>query len=261
MTPRRLAVALVAVWLAASPAAAVEASDPEAAALARRWFHQLLGFDALEAYEARSGRQRVTFAVARKWHDGLARIVLKVQEPSALNDLAVLIVQNRDRSDDFFAYLDFLRKVRRMRAPEFDFPVAIGGGRLPYAELRPFQPTELVHRRLPDEVVSGEACRVVESRPVTPDREFDRLEHAISERTGVALRTRYLLGGRELSRVDVDPADVEERDGRYLPIRRQIQVVGALPYDLVLRNLMIDPALPDRLFTSHSLRFQRFPRF
>jgi hypothetical protein len=236
-------------------------SDPEAAALVERWYEQLLGFNALEAYEAGTGHLRVTFAVARKWEQGLARIVIKVQEPSALSDLAVLILQNRARSDDFFVYLDFMRKVRRMRAPEFEFPISVGGGRLPYAEFRPFLHDELVHRRLPDEVVSGEPCRVVESRPVAQGFEFDRLEHALSGRTGVALRTRYFAHGRELSRIEVSPDDVEEHDGRFLPARRRIRIVGARPYDLVLQNLMIDPALPDRLFTSHAIRFQKFPRF
>ncbi len=256
-------IALVSLLLAAPRAAAIERteSDPEAAALAEAWFDQLLGFDALEAYVAGSGREHLGFAVARKWKDGLARIVIQVLEPSAWNDLAVLIVQNRDRSDDFFAYLDFMRKVRRLRAPQFDFPISIGGGRLPYAEFRPFHRAELAHRRLPDEVVAGEPCRVVESRPVVASFEFDRLEHALSTRTGVALRTRYFRHGRELSRIDVTPEDVKAHEGRFLPVRRSIRIGDARPYDLVLQNLMIDPALPDRLFTSHAIRFQKFPRF
>jgi hypothetical protein len=36
---------------------------------------------------------------------------------------------------------------------------------------------------------------------------------------------------------------------------------GTREFELVLRNLVIDPALPDRLFTTHRLRYQRFPRF
>jgi hypothetical protein len=47
-----------------------------------------------------------------------------------------------------------------------------------------------------------------------------------------------------------------------LPTRRRIETRTTRErLDLVLRNLMIDPVLPDRLFTSHSLRYQRFPTF
>jgi hypothetical protein len=260
---RHIPIAAAALLLVATPGFALERrdSDPEAAALAQRWFDQLLGFDALEAYIAGSGREHVGFAVARKWENGLARIVIKVQEPAALADLGVLILQNHDRSDDFFVYLDFMRKVRRMRAPKFDFPIAVGGGRLPYAEFRPFLPSELSHRLLTDEMIAGERCRVIESRPLGRGFQFDRLEHALSTRTGVALRTRYFARDREISRIDVDPADVKEHLGRFLPGRRRVRVEDSRRYDLVLVNLMIDPALPDRLFTSHSLRFQKFPRF
>jgi hypothetical protein len=260
---RHWLITLVALLLGASPCLALDRtdSDPEAAALAQRWFDQLLGFDALEAYTAGSGRFHVGFAVARKWEHGLARILIKVQEPAALADLGVLILQNDDRSDDFFVYLDYLLKVRRLRAPKFDFPMAVGGARIPYAEFRPFLPNELSHRFKADEVIAGERCRVIESHPLGRGFPFDRLEHALSDRTGVALRTRYFRGEREISRIDVNPADVREQLGRLLPVRRRFHVEDSRPYDLVLVNLMIDPALPDRLFTSHSLRFQKFPRF
>ena len=38
--------------------------EPTASELAERWFDQLLGFESLEAYELRSGRARIGFAVA-----------------------------------------------------------------------------------------------------------------------------------------------------------------------------------------------------
>ena len=96
--------------------------------------------------------------------------------------------------------------------------------------------------------------------PSQPAR--DRIRLAIASGSGVALETRYFEGDRALRSVVVDPADVESHGGRMLPMRRRIETRASRgTTELVLRNLMIDPVLPDRLFTSHSLRTQRFPRF
>ena len=47
-----------------------------------------------------------------------------------------------------------------------------------------------------------------------------------------------------------------------LPAQRRIQSLPSGPdVELTLRNLMIHPDLPDRLFTEHNLRVQRFPSF
>jgi hypothetical protein len=258
---------------AAEPLSSVP--DPGAEVIAQRWFDQLLGFDALEAYVAVAGKDKLGFAIARKWRDGLARIVFKVEEPAAIDELAALWIQNRDRSDDFFLYLTPQifpsgateaatapgGKVRRLQMPRLDFEVPFTGGGLPIGELRPFLPGELAWYRLDDAAVAGEPCWVVEGRPWRKRFRFDRLELAISTRTGVALRTRYFRGDAAIRSVDVERADVQERQGRYLPIRRRISGVGTRSFELVLRNLVVDPALPERIFTSHTLRYQKFPRF
>ncbi len=259
---RQLAVAVVMLMCAAlAHAEPPPANDPSADALAQGWFDQLLGFDALEAYRLGSGRMAMEFAVARKWHDGVARLLIDVSEPSEVASLGFLLLQRLNHSDDFFVYANATRRVRRLRAPDLAFELPPTGASLPIAELRPFTPGELTFERLPDERVEGEPCRVVQGLRGRDWLHFDRIEFALSTRTGVALRTRYLRAGREIRRVEVSPEDVERREDRWLPIRRRVSTPGQGEVELVLRNLMLDPALPDRLFTSHSLRYQRFPAF
>ncbi len=257
------------------PASVPAGSDPGAEVIAQRWFDQLLGWDALEAYVATGGTERLGFVIARKWRDGLAKIVFKVEEPSAIDELSFLVLQNRDRSDDFFMYLTPQLfpggavqdatgpggRVRRLQMPGLDYEIPMTGGGFPIGELRPFLPGELHWQRLADEAVSGEACWVVLGRPARIGFRFELLELALSQRTGVALRTRYFLRGEAIRTVQVRPADVEEREGRFLPIHRRIEGPGTRTFDLVLVNLVVEPALSDRLFTSHALRYQKFPRF
>jgi hypothetical protein len=91
---------------------------------------------------------------------------------------------------------------------------------------------------------------------------FDRVELALSPSSGLALRARYFRNSNEIRRVLVSPVDVRDYGDRRLPVRRRI---SAPPDDgvteLVLRNLVLDPVLPESLFTRHNLRVQRFPSF
>jgi hypothetical protein len=243
-----------------APEAATRTAD-EATAAADAWFTQLHGFDALEAYESRTGSRRVEFVVARRWKSGRAELVIDIRSPPGLEKLAFLFLQNRDRSDDFFVYWPPWRKVLRATAAE------LSGGLLPtglfvtLGDLRPILPGELVHVRRPDEEVEGEPCFAVESRPSGRPLGFDRMLLSISRRSGVALRTRLYRGERELRRILVSPRDIGSFDDRHLPTRRRVELADGSTAELFLRNLMIDPPLPDQLFSKQSLQTQRFPSF
>ena len=154
------------------------------------------------------------------------------------------------------------RKVLRLTAAELDSGVLPIGRLMTLGDMRPVLPGELVHTPLPDTEVEGEPCRSVESRPSGRTLGFDRMVLEISKKTGVALRTRLYRGRREVRRISVSPNDVRRFDGRYLPVRREIEILtDGAKAELVLRNLMIDPPLPDQLFSEQSLITQRFPSF
>lgn len=252
-------ILLMLAWVAPMlPAVAFEAADPSA--LAHAYFEQLYGFDALEAYESRRGAARATFAVARRWAEGRAEILIDVQAPDSFSKWALLLLHNRKRSDDLFAYVPSWRRVTRLTA--IDLEVQVLFQLLPLGEFRPIVPGELEYARLPDTVVEGEWCYVVEGRPRHRGLGFDRVELALSPSSGLALRARYFRDSNEIRRVLVSPADIRDYGDRRLPVRRRISTP---PDDgvteLVLRNLVLDPVLPESLFTRHNLRVQHFPSF
>ena len=252
------AVLALALVDAAAAADAIEAAD--AKTLADAHFEQMYGFDALEAYQSRRGLLRTTFVVARGWREGRAKILIDIDAPVSFSKWALLILHNRDRSDDLFAYVPFWRRVLRLSAIQMESQVLFDV--LPLGELRPIVPGELGYSRAPDEQVQGEHCYVVKGRPLHRGLGFDQIELAISANSGFALRTRYFSGAKETRRVLISPADVVDFGGRRLPVRRRIVTPPTAGVtELTLVNLLLDPELPDRLFTTHNLRVQRFPSF
>ncbi len=252
---------MLAFVLPTTPTAALEAADvDDPTNLADAYFAQLYGFDALEAYESIRGPARATFSVARRWQNGRAKILIDVQAPDSFSKWALLLLHNRSRSDDLFAYIPSWRRVHRLTAIDLEMQVLFQV--LSLGEFRPIAPGELEYARLPEAEVEGETCDVIEGRPRHRGLGFDRVELAISPRSGLALRTVFFKGSNEIRRILVSPADIREYGKRRLPVRRRISSPPADGVtELVLRNLILDPVLPDSMFTHHNLRVQRFPSF
>ena len=248
---------------------ALPGGSQSARALAESWFHQHQGFDSVEAYEAQVGSVRVEFGNARKWVDVVAKLLLDFNKPAVLDDLMLLFLQQRDRSDDLFVYLSprlfpptVSRRIRRLHVRRLDLGLPAAARFVQIGDFRPFLPGELRHTRSSDIEIEGEACRVIESRPVDDGRfSFDRLELALSRQTGVALRTRHYRNEQLIREVYVSPKDVAEFDGHWLPVRQQIRVPGQPSLDLTLKNVDVGPPLPDRLFSPRNQIAQKFPAF
>jgi hypothetical protein len=259
---RRATLLIFLVVATAATFTSVRAKTPEE--VAEAWFSQLYRFDALEAYEIPLVWGSVEFVVARRWKGELAQIVIDVRSPRELGKWAFLFLQNRGRSDDFFAYVPLpqVMRVRRFTAAQLEAGIPIGGQMILLSDIRPPLPGELIHTSLPDTEVAGESCWAVESRPSGRRLGFDRMVLQISQETGVALRTQLYRGRREVRRITVSPADVRRFDDRYLPVRRQVRTSSnGNRVEVFLRNLMIDPPLPDQLFSKQILITQRFPSF
>jgi hypothetical protein len=239
-------------------ARALEARDP--AALAATYFERLYGFNSLEAYEARRGPAHTTFSIARRWSHGRADVLVDIASPQAFSKWGFLLHHQTDRVDDLFVYLPDFRRVRRFSAPQLlrEIPFKV----FPIGELRPLTRDEFAYALLGEAELAGEACVVVEARPLHSGLAFDRLVLAISTVSGFALESRTFSADRELRRVRISPGDVRDVGGRMFPIRRSIRTpTSEDETELVLRNVMLDPELPARLFRKRTLLQQRFPEF
>ena len=220
---------------------------------------RLYGFDALLAYRASRGSAEAGFVVARRWSGEHSQVMLDIREPASFAKWAVLMLLRSHRSDDLFVYVPPVRRVLRLNPALLQHPifelVSLG-------DLRPIAPGELVYTGIGREEVEGQACTVIEGRPLHAGLGFERVELAVSDASGFSLRSRYYRGERELRRVLISPADLRGFAGRQLPARRRILLDGGRQATVVeLLNVLLDPALPDRFFSKHTLRAQRFPSF
>ena len=93
------------------------------------------------------------------------------------------------------------------------------------------------------------------------DLGFDRIELAISQRTGVPLRTVYYQGEKEIRSLTTAAADVKEFDGRFLPTRRTVRTADGTVAQVLLRQHDTEREVKRRVFTRQSLKTQRFPKF
>jgi hypothetical protein len=242
---------------AETPALALPA---DATQLAEAWFHRIYGFDALQAFESKRGPVKTSFLVARRWVEGRVRIVVDVLAPQAFEDWAFMLIHNPDRSDDLFVYVPWMRRVRRLSAIELEKEMLFEV--MPIGELRPITIGEMAYHTLGEERVAGEPCWLIEGRPLHRGISHTRVVLAVSKQSGFALRTEFYRGERVGRRVLIDPDDMDLYGDRLLPSRIQIEtppLEGVT--QLTLRNVLVDPALPDYLFTSDNLIKQRFPRF
>ncbi len=259
-------VAAAALLGAPGPACALEAS--EVAALAERHYRLLYGFSALEAYQAQRGGESSEFVVARRWRENGVDVVVDVIRPEAAEKLAFLFLQHLGRPDDFFGYVPVGivssaggagRRVKRLEASyqENDLQFIY----TPLRELRPFLPGELEYAYTGDLEIEDERCHLIRGQP-NRETQLSGIELAISPRYGVSLRTRFFRDGREVRRVLVSPADIRVEQGRVLLTKRRLMSTApGKETVLVLRNFLLDPELPDRLFSAQTLRTQRFPSF
>jgi hypothetical protein len=243
-------------------AAARSAAGSEAAEIARRALGR--DFSGLEAWRIRAEATGAAFLIARRTVDGRAQVAIDVVEPPQFRNHRMLLLQNEDRSDDLFWIPNHAgprTKWRIERLPAIDLTSRLPQlpGNVALLDVRPFRADELDHARVGEETIGGELCDVISSTP-TGKPAFDRLEQAVSRRTGVALRRSWFRGDREFRRDLVAPGDVEQHEGRWLAMRTRIESPpGRSPTELTLERLRETSELPDRLFQHRALLTRRFP--
>jgi hypothetical protein len=233
---------------------------PDPTQLGESWFDRLHGFDALLAFESKRGPVRTSLLVARRWVEGRAQLIIDILLPRVFEDWAFMLLHNYDRSDDLFVYVPWLKRVRRISSIEIEKELLFEV--MPIGELRPITFGEMEYEMLGEEQVAGEPCWLIEARPLHRGLGHSRVVLAISKHSGFALRTEFYRGERIGRRVLIDPGDMDLYGDRLLPRRLLIETPpspGAT--ELTLHNALVDPVLPDRLFTKHNLRVQRFPHF
>ncbi len=263
-----IAVALALAALPA-PARAADTAEPAPEALAQAWFDQLFGGNAIEYWTTDWAGGELDFAVARRWLAGRPEEFVHIFAPHEYAELNLLLREHRDGRLELLYYrtprlFPADAKVARIMPASVPPPL----DRLPFAaglpavsDVVPMRASDYAFTRLADTRVAGQPCRVIEGRPHATDLGFDRIRFSLAHETGVALESSWLVGEKLVRRIAIDPANVRDYEGRFLPTRRSVERPGNAAQVYTLRRLMLDPVLPDQLFTTQNLKLGRIPSY
>ncbi len=156
----------------------------------------------------------------------LSKTLVKYTHPFDLRFSGYLIVNNHQRHNDQFVYLNSSRRIRRVNLRG----EAVFGTDFTFEDVVPREVEDSTYRRTPDELVDGIPVFVVEVTPLPhADSEYSRFVVYVEQEHYVPLRTRY-WDERELEvkELTADPASIREFNGVWVPMAT------------TMRNLQLD---------------------
>lgn len=156
----------------------------------------------------------------------LSKSLVKYTHPFDLRYSGYLIQNNSGRANDQFVYLASSRRIRRVNLRS----EAVFGTDFTFEDVLPRELEEATYRRLPDELVEGVVCYVVDVTPTAEaDSQYSRFVVSVEKTHFVPIRTRYWdERGVEVKELIADPARVQEFEGVFVPMF------------LTMRNLQLD---------------------
>jgi hypothetical protein len=150
-----------------------------------------------------------------------SKTVVRYTHPFDLRFSAYLVINNAERADDQFVYLNNRRRIRRINLR--GEPVM--GSDFGFEDVIPREIEDAEYKRLPDEIYDGRACFVVEILPTeTSNSEYSRLRSTIDKEIPVVLRTQYWDGDGVAVKEGTAPfAEVREVDGIWVPMHAEMK--------------------------------------
>jgi hypothetical protein len=177
----------------------------------------------------------------------LSKTIVRYTDPFDLRFSGYLVVNNDDRPNDQFVYLNARRRVRRVNLRE----EAVFGTDFTFEDIVPHEVEDGDYQRLPDQDLAGRRVYVVEVVP-KPDEnsEYSKFVIHVDKQSCVPLLTRYWdQKGVEVKRLDVVPEKIRELEGVHWPMELTMKNLQLESYTtLVVEKLTPNPKLERRDF-------------
>ncbi len=151
----------------------------------------------------------------------LSKTLVKYTHPFDVRHTGYLIINNDGRPNDQFVYLNTDRRVRRVNLRG----EAVFGTDFSFEDVVPKELGDADYRRLPDSVIDGVDCFVIEAVPKPYRRsEYSKTEIHIEKERAVPLITRY-WDDRELEvkHLYVDRSSIERISQVWVPKRMTME--------------------------------------
>jgi hypothetical protein len=177
----------------------------------------------------------------------LSKTIVRYTDPFDLRFSGYLVVNNDERPNDQFVYLNARRKVRRVNLRE----EAVFGTDFTFEDIIPHEVEDGDYQRLPDQDLGGRRVYVVEVVPKPEENsEYSKFVIHVDKQSCVPLLTRYWdQKGVEVKRLDVVPEKIEQREGVHWPMELTMKNLQLESFTtLVVEKLTPNPKLERRDF-------------
>lgn len=249
------ALLVLAGAVTAADAPAEEGAHPGAAAeVLRLAFAMRYGSDTISEVELiirdRHGSERHRlFEVATKSIDGRLHAVGRLIAPDYLRGMAIMNVENADRSSDTFVYLPSMARTRRITTAQRTDGFL--GSDLTYEDMgRPrVEDFDVESRGI--EQIGGEKTLLVRARPRSWSG-YAHVDFLVASVDRAILEARYYKAGQpEPYRIIETPrASFQTGEGYVLPTRLRVSNrIRGTTTEVVIRNLVVNPDVEDREFS------------
>jgi hypothetical protein len=181
-----------------------------------------------------------------------SKTVVRYTHPFDLRFSAYLVINNEDRPDDQFVYLNSRRRTRRVNLR--GEPVL--GSDFGFEDVIPREIEDAEYRRLPDDVHDGRGCHVVEIVPLaSANSEYSRLRSWIDKQHPVVLRTQYWdHDGIAVKEGTAPFAEVREIEGVWVPMHAEMKNLVTESWSrLLIEDFEPNPVLDSGEFSQRRL--------
>jgi len=177
---------------------------------------------------------------------------LEYNEPFDLKYTAYLVIDKEGETNDQFVYLPTYRRVRRVNLRG----EAIFGSDFSFEDVLPRELEDAEYRRMPDELVGGVPCFVVEATPrAQANSEYSRFAFKVEKARYVPLIIRYWNeAGVFFKELHADYDSIERFDTAWIPMRSTMRNLLAQSWSrLVVVKLVPNPDFPNSIFSLRGL--------
>ena len=200
--------------------------------------------------------------IASKRVDGLVYSFGRFSYPDELRDMAMLRLQNADRTDDFFAYIPEQLRVRRLAMPQRSDMFV--GTDATYEDIERRQVDDYTMELSPSRRIDGEDVFVVVTLPHYDESGYERVDYLVAKSDfAIIEQHHYRMDQPEPFKIIRSPrAHLVEMQGHLVPMRIEMtdRLLGTIT-ELRIKKIDINLSLPDSLFTTTSLsRERKLPR-
>lgn len=181
-----------------------------------------------------------------------SKTIVRYTHPFDLRHSGYLLINNAERSDDQFVYLNSRRRVRRVNLRG----EAVMGSDFSFEDVIPREIEDARYDRLPDEVLDGVPSYVIEITPgPTSNSEYSKLRSWIDKDRPIVLRTLYWdQNGVQNKELVAPAAEFREHAGVWIPMHTEMRNLVTESWSrLLVEDFEANPPVPDGEFDPRRL--------